>query len=181
MTNCVEEGNGKQNGRNIHQSSSAVVFYQRTPQSPRRKLPCVNSSLTLVDVTPTAITSTLAPSAILSHASVSTIPAHVTDVTNNGSERKISDGILKIIDMGSPLAATVALSSLCDTIHNALSQAHRSLQEEVAVTGSTNTVSDTSELPFLYLDGLTINDLFRWLQRMRRIVMENFKPSTTSK
>ena len=65
--------------------------------------------------------------------------------------------------MGSPLAATVALSSLCDTIHNALSQAHRSLQEEVAVTGSTNTVSDTSELPFLYLDGLTINDLFRWL------------------
>ena len=65
--------------------------------------------------------------------------------------------------MGSPPAATVALISLRGTIHNALLMTQRYMQEEVAVAGSPNTVSDTSELLFLYLDGLTINDLFRWL------------------
>ena len=90
-------------------------------------------SLNPVDVNPTEITATPAPAAIPSHASVTTIPAHVASGTNNGSESDRSYGILEIIGMWSPPAATVALSSLCDTIHNALSRAQGSLQEEVEV------------------------------------------------
>ena len=102
------------------------------------------SSLTPVDVTPTAIAAMPAPASIISHTYFATIPAHVTAGTNNGSESDSSDGILEIIEMGSPPAATVALSSLRDTIHNELSRAQGSLQEEVAVAGSPNAVSATS-------------------------------------
>ena len=63
--------------------------------------------------------------------------------------------------MGSPPAATVALSSLRGTIHNALLMSQRYLQEEVAVAGSPNTVSDTSEPSFLELADRTINDILR--------------------
>ena len=63
--------------------------------------------------------------------------------------------------MGSPPAATVNLISLRDTIHNALSWAQESLKEEVAFTGSPNTVSDTSEPSLLYLDDWTIDELLR--------------------
>ena len=73
------------------------------------------------------------------------------------------DGILEIIEMWSPPAATVALSSLRDTIHNPLSRAQGSLQEEVAVAGSPNTVSATPDPSFLDLAEQTINDLLRRL------------------
>ena len=109
------------------------------------KRPCVTLSLTIADVTPTSTNATPEPAALPSHASIATIPAHVTAGTNNVSKRDSSDGILEIIDMGSPPAATVSLSSICDTIYNALSRAQRSLQDEVAVAGSPNTVSATSE------------------------------------
>ena len=78
-------------------------------------------------------------------------------------------------------AATVALSSLCDTVYNALSWAQGSLQEEVSVAVSHNTVSSTSETSLMYLADRTINELLRWLYRMRRIGMADFKPSTTMK
>ena len=101
------------------------------------------SSLTPVYETPTATTTTPAPAAIPSHAYVATITTHVTTGINNGSESVSSDSILEIIEMGSLTAATVALSYLCDTIYNVLSQAQGFLQEEVAVAGSLNTVSAT--------------------------------------
>ena len=116
-------------------------------------------SLTPVDVTPTTITATPAHAAISSHASVATIPAHVTSVTNNRSESNRLDGIPEIIEMGSHPAAIVALSSLCDTIHNELSWAQGSLKEEVAFAGIPNTVSDTSETSFMDLAEQTINEL----------------------
>ena len=77
-------------------------------------------SLTPVDVTPTDITATPAPSAIPSHASVATIPSHVTGGTNNGSESGSLDSTLEIVEMTSPHASTVALSSLSNKIHNSL-------------------------------------------------------------
>ena len=166
VANCVKEGKGKENGGNVHQSSPTAAFDQRTPPSPRRKRPRVPSSLPPLDVTPTAITATPAPAAIPSHAFVANIPAHVTAGTNNGSESDSSDGILEIIEMGSPPAATVALSSLRDTIHNELSRAQGSLQEEVAVAGSPNAVSATSEPSLLDSAERTINGLWRRLQRM---------------
>ena len=114
-------------------------------------------SLTPVGMTPTAITTTPAPAAIPSNTSVAPIPIHVTAGTNNGSESNSSDGILEIIEMYSPPSATVALSYLRDTIHNALSQAQEYLQEEVAVAGIPNTVSSTSEPSMLDLAERTIN------------------------
>ena len=83
------------------------------------------SSLTPVNVEPTAITTTPAPApaAIPYHDSVATIAAHVSAGTKNGYESNRSDGILEIIEMGSNLAATVAMSSLRYTIHNKLSRA----------------------------------------------------------
>ena len=121
MENFVKEGKGKNNGGNVHQRYSTTVFDQRTPPSPRRKLLCVPSSLTYIDVTPTAITATPAPAAIPSHASVATIPAHVTFGTNNGYYSNRLGGIMEIIDMGIPPTATVSMSSLRDIIHNTLS------------------------------------------------------------
>ena len=97
-------------------------------------------SLTTFDVAPTAITATSAPAAITYHFSVALIPANVTSGTNNGSESDSSYGVLDIIEMGSPPFATVSLSSIRDTIQNVLQQAQGYLYEEVAVTGSPNTV-----------------------------------------
>ena len=77
-------------------------------------------SLTPIDVNPTSVTAMPAPAAIPSHASVATIPARVTAGTNNVYEINSLDIILNIIDMGSPTASTVDLSSFCDTIHNSL-------------------------------------------------------------
>ena len=94
---------------------------------------------------PNAITATPEPTAITSHASVATIPAQITSGTNNGSKNDSSDGILEIIEMEIPPAATVALSSLRGKNYNEMSRAQGSLQEEVAVAGGTNVVSDTSE------------------------------------
>ena len=65
--------------------------------------------------------------------------------------------------MGSPPAATVALSYLRRKNHNALSRAQGYLQEEVAVAGSPNTVSATSKPQFLDLAEWTINNLLRRL------------------
>ena len=53
------------------------------------------------------------------------------------------DGILDIIEMGGPPAGTVTLSSVCDTIYNALSRAKVSLQEGIEVAGGPNTVLAT--------------------------------------
>ena len=78
------------------------------------------SYLTTVDVPPHSITYTPSPADISSHASVATIPSQVTTVTNNGYKSDSLDGIIDIIDMGSPPTATVTLSSLSDTSHNAL-------------------------------------------------------------
>ena len=103
------------------------------------------SSITSVDVTPTAIIATPAPAEIPSHTAVTTIPAHVTAETNNGYDSDSLYDILEIIDIGSPPAATVALSYLRRKNHNALSRAQGYLQEEVAVAGSPNTVSATSK------------------------------------
>ena len=103
----------------------------------------MTSSLDPIDVTPTAINAMSVPATIPSHAYVATITTHVTTGINNGSESVSSDSILEIIEMGSLTAATVALSYLCDTIYNVLSQAQGFLQEEVAVAGSLNTVSAT--------------------------------------
>ena len=98
------------------------------------------SSLTTVDVITTAITTMPVPVAIPSHASVATIPAYVNTVTNNGYDINSSDGILEIIEMGSPPDATVAMSSLYDTINNALPWVQVSLQEEFVFAESPNTV-----------------------------------------
>ena len=65
--------------------------------------------------------------------------------------------------MGSPPDATVTLSSLCDKINNALSRAQEYLQEEVAVAGSPNTVSATSEPSLMDLTERTINNPMRQL------------------
>ena len=161
MANCVKEG--KENGGNVHQTSSTTEFDKITQPSPRRKLPCVPLSLTTVDVNPTAITAMPSPMAIPSHASVATITAHVTAGTNNGSESDISDGILDIIEMGSPPNTTVALISLRNTTDNKLPQEQISLQEEVSVTGNPNTASATSEPSFVDLDKRNINQLLRRL------------------
>ena len=83
--------------------------------------------------------------------------------------------------MGSPPAATVALSSLRGTIHNALLMSQRYLREEVAVAGSPNTVSDTSYPSLMDLYELTINDMLSWIYRVSKIFMSTSKPSTTSK
>ena len=161
MGNCVKEGNGKENGGNINQSYSTVAFDQITPPSPRKKRQCVTSSLTPVDVTPTAITTTPAPVFIIYHASVVTIPIHFTAGTNNGSEINSSDSTLDITEMGSTPAATVSLISLRDKIHNALLRAQGYLQEEVAVAGSPDTVSAISEPSLLDLSERTINKMMR--------------------
>ena len=108
---------------------------------------------------PTATTTTPAPVAAPSHASVATIPANVTAGTNNESESDSSDGILEIIEIWIPPAATFTLSSLRDKIHNALSRAQGSLHEEDAVVGSPNTVSATSDTSLLELSERTINEL----------------------
>ena len=121
------------------------------------------SSLTPIDVTPTSITAMSEPKPIPFHTYVSTIPTHVTYGTNNRFESNSSDGILEIIDIGSTPFATVDLSYLHDTIHNALSRSQGSLQEEFAVAGSLNTVSATSEPSFLDLDDRTINELMSQL------------------
>ena len=92
-------------------------------------------------MTPTDITLIPATTAILSHASVVTTPAHVTAGTKNGYDSNSSDGVLDIIDMGSSPTATVNMSSLRGTIQNALYRAQESLQEEVSVAVSLNTVS----------------------------------------
>ena len=63
--------------------------------------------------------------------------------------------------MESPPAATFDLSSLLYTIHNALLRVQGSLKEEVAVEGSPNTVSATSEPSLLDLDEWTTNELLR--------------------
>ena len=99
MENCVKEGKGKDNGGNVHQSSSIAEFDQTTPPYSRMKQLCVPSYITTIDVTTTSITTTTVPAAILYHVSVATTPAHVTTGTNNGSESNSLDGILKIIDM----------------------------------------------------------------------------------
>ena len=61
--------------------------------------------------------------------------------------------------MGSPPAAAVALIFLFETIHNTLSRAQGSFQEEVAVAGILNTVSATLGPSFLDLAEHTINEL----------------------
>ena len=112
---------------------------------------------------PTAITAMPVPAAIAYRTSVATIPKHVTSGTNNVYDRYSSYCILEIIEMGIPPAATVALISLCDTIHHVLLWEQGSLQEEVAVAGSPNTVSATSDPSFLDLEKWTINELLRRL------------------
>ena len=82
-----------------------------------------------VDVIPTVIAATPAPTDIPSHASVTTIPKHDTSETNNWSDSYSSDDIPDIIDMGIPPASTVALCSLHAAINNTLSLAQVSLQE----------------------------------------------------
>ena len=99
--------------------------------------------LTPVDVIPIAITTTPTPTAFASNASVAITPAHVTAGINNGSESDRSDGILEIIYMGRPPAATVTIIYLCEKMHNTLLQAQGYLQEDVEVAGSPNTVSAT--------------------------------------
>ena len=89
----------------------------------------MSSSLTPVNGTPTAITATPSPGAIPSHYFVATIIVHFTSVNNNGYESNILDGILDIVEMGTTPTANINLSSLCETIHNALSQEQGSLQE----------------------------------------------------
>ena len=89
--------------------------------------------------------------------SIATIPANVTTGTNNVSKRGISDGILGIIEMGSPPAATATLSYLDEKFYNALSWAQGCLKEEVEVMGSTNTVLSTSEPSLLDLYERSIN------------------------
>ena len=138
--NCVKAIKGEYNGVNIHHSSSTAAFDQINPPSLRRKRPFMPSSLTTVDVITTAITTMPVPVAIPSHASVATIPAYVNTVTNNGYDINSSDGILEIIEMGSPPDATVAMSSLYDTINNALPWVQVSLQEEFVFAESPNTV-----------------------------------------
>ena len=80
----------------------------------------MTSSFNTVNVTPTNTTATHVPAAIPSHASVAIIYAHVTAGNNNGSESDRLDDILEIIEIGSPTAATVALNSLREKIHNVL-------------------------------------------------------------
>ena len=181
VENFVKEVKLNSNGRKVHQSSSIAAFDQITPPSSRRKRLCLPSSLNPVYVNRTVIAVMPAPAAIPSHASVATIPAYVTAGTNNGSDINILDVILRIIYMGVRPASTVALISLRDTIQNILSRAQVYLQEEVEFLRSPNSVSDTSELPLLELSEHTINELLRCLYRMRRVGMENFKPSTTRK
>ena len=103
-------------------------------------------SLTPVDATPSTIITTPALTAIKSHTSVATIPAHFITGTNNGSDRNSLDGLQDIVEMGSPPAATIALSSFCVKINNVLLRAQVSLQEEVPVALITNTVSAIPEL-----------------------------------
>ena len=159
VENCIKEVKGKENGVNVHQISSTSEFDQITPPSPMRKRPCVPSSLTPIDVTPTATTALPAPVAITYHASVATIPAHVTSGTNDESDSDRSDGILEIMEIGIPPATAVAMSSLCDTIHNALLWVQGYLQENVAFSGRPNTVSATSEPSLMDLAERTINEL----------------------
>ena len=145
VVNCFIEVKGNEKSEKFHQSSSTVVFYQRNPPSLRRKRTCFPSSINTVDTTLTAITATPAPASIPSHASVATIPVHVTDGNKNGSESDILYDILEIIEMGITPAVTVTLIFLREKIHNAMLRAQGYLQEEVAVTGSPNKVSSTSE------------------------------------
>ena len=121
------------------------------------------SYLTTIDMIPTAIAATPAPAVITSHTYVATISAHVTARTNNASESDSSYGIPEIIEMGGPPSATVALISLRNTIHNALSRAQGHQQAEFAVAVIPNTVSATSEPSLLDLAERTINELLRRL------------------
>ena len=135
------QGKGKQNDINFHQSSPIASFYQMTPTYPRSKRPHVPSSLTPINVTPNSVTATPTTTVIPSRYSISAITAHVATVTNNGSETYRLDGILEIIDMGSPPSATAALISLNEKHYNSISRAQGYLQQEVVVAGSPNTVS----------------------------------------